>query len=246
MKTKESIRKKWEVKVEQMKRKADFKYEILLQNRKKVYEVGWEHEIEKVERKKAAYIRKKEEEYKRRMLNEIREMEHRPKKVYKSEWPKIKPLEFAMELAQENARLRDTDEDGKWRCISCNKMCDWSGLAWGHRYSRRFTNMCLEEENINAQCHTCNFTTWPRGDTVAKQRTNDEYDKNIEIKFWKWTVQKLKDKVYEFTHNKNAKYDLKRKIPVLINRNEKLWKTKNFYAPKRKWRQIWEEYDKRH
>ena len=85
MKTKESIRKKWELKVEQMKKKTDFKYEILLQNRKKVYEIGWEHEIEKVERKKAAYIRKKEEEYRRKMLNEIREMEHRPKKVYKSE-----------------------------------------------------------------------------------------------------------------------------------------------------------------
>lgn len=43
--------------------------------------------------------------------------------------------------------------------------------------------MCLEEENINAQCHTCNFTTGPRGDTVAKVRTNDEYDKNLDIKY---------------------------------------------------------------
>lgn len=45
---------------------------------------------------------------------------------------------------------------------------------------------------------------------------------------------------------KAKKYDLVKKIPELIKRNEELWATKNFQTPRRKWRQIWEEYDKRH
>ena len=43
--------------------------------------------------------------------------------------------------------------------------------------------MCLEKANINAQCHTCNWTTGPRGDTVAKERVNQKYDENIEKKY---------------------------------------------------------------
>ena len=34
-----------------------------------------------------------------------------------------------MEIAQENARLRDSDADGKGRCISCGKLCSWSEHA---------------------------------------------------------------------------------------------------------------------
>jgi hypothetical protein len=43
--------------------------------------------------------------------------------------PKIKPLEFALKIAQENARLRDTDADGNGYCISCGKRCSWAELA---------------------------------------------------------------------------------------------------------------------
>lgn len=235
-----------------MIKKAEFKYDVLLQNKKRIIEKWREHEIEKNEKKKNSYIKKMEEKYRRSMMNEIRELEWKPKRTYKTEWPKINPLEFAMEIAQENARLRDTNEDWYGYCISCNKRCSWWELAWWHRYSRRFTNMCLEEENINAQCHTCNFTTWPRWDTIAKQRCNEEYDKNIENKFGKWTVQKLKSLVFEFTHNKSKEdlkkkwYDLSKIIPQLIKKNEKLRKTKNFYTPKRKRAKIREEYDKRH
>jgi hypothetical protein len=85
MKTRESIEARWGKKIEEMKVKADFKFKILLQNRKKYYESNWEYEILKNERKKQAYINKKETEYKRKMLNEIREMQNKPKRVYKSE-----------------------------------------------------------------------------------------------------------------------------------------------------------------
>ena len=79
------IEARWAKKAEDMRIKADFKYKILLQNRKKYYENNWEYEVLKNEKKKQAYIRKKEEEYKRKCLNEIRAMQDKPKRVYKSE-----------------------------------------------------------------------------------------------------------------------------------------------------------------
>lgn len=242
MKSKYSITQRWEAKVEEMKKKADFKFNILLQNKKRKIEKNWEYEVEKMERKKLSYIRKKEDEYRRKCANEIREFEWKPKREYKSDAPKIKPLEFAMSIAQENAKLRDTDADGYGRCISCNKRFSWGELAWGHRYSRRFQNMCLEPENINAQCHTCNYTTWPRGDVVAKEKTNGVYDVNIDKKFWEWTAVRLNNMVKDYFQGKWSKYDLEMVIPSLIEQNKKLWWEKNFYSPAKKWENIWNRY----
>lgn len=70
-----SIEAKWDRKLEEMRVKADFKFNILLQNRKKKLDREFEWEIEKNNKKKLAYIRKKEEEYRRKRLNEIREFE---------------------------------------------------------------------------------------------------------------------------------------------------------------------------
>ena len=74
MKTKRSITKKREAKIEEMKRKADFKFDVLLANKKRKFEKNRDYEIEKNERKKRAYINKKEAEYHKKMLNEIREL----------------------------------------------------------------------------------------------------------------------------------------------------------------------------
>lgn len=85
MKTKESIQAKWERKVEEMRVKADYRYSILFKNKAARLNTRIEYEKEKLERKKKSYIRKKEEEYKRKCLNEIRELNGRPKREYKSE-----------------------------------------------------------------------------------------------------------------------------------------------------------------
>lgn len=110
--TEDSIRAKWEKKRQDIIYKAEVKYRILLENRKKKYERDFEYEIEKNERKKRAYINKKEKEYKRRMNNEIRELKGRamiqPKKYRNI--PNL--IEFAARIMQENARLRDSDENG--------------------------------------------------------------------------------------------------------------------------------------
>lgn len=242
MRTRLDITRKWEKKIEEMKKKAEWKYEILLQNKKRKVEKWWEHEVDKNERKKLSYINKKEAEYRRKMMNEIREVEWKPKREYKTDWPKIKPIQFAMEIAQENSKLRDTDADWNGRCISCDSFCSWGNLAWWHRYSRRFKEICLERENINAQCHTCNYATWPRWDTVAKEKVNHKYDENLDKKFWEWTAEGLRMKLYNSMHWKLEAYDLEMIIPLLIEENEKLWEAKNFHSPKRNWRRTWTRY----
>lgn len=242
MKTKYSVTKKWEEKISEMKKKTELKYQILLKKKKEKVEANWEWEVQKLERKKNTEIRKKEEKYTRNMNNEIREMEWKPKRVYKTDAPKLKPMEFAMKIAQENARLRDTDANGNGYCISCDKYCTWGELAWWHRYSRQFRRICLEKENINAQCHTCNRITWPLGSPELKEKTNHKYDINLDKRYWAWTAQWLKAKFYEWTQGKREKYDLEMMIPQLIEENEKLWATKNFYAPWRKRRATWTKY----
>lgn len=223
-----------------MKKKAELKYSILFENYIKKNKADIERMKDKLERKQSAYIKKKETEYKRKMANEIRELEWKPKRVYKTTM-KMNEMEFALKIAQENARLRDTNAYWYWYCISCGRWCRWDELAWWHRYSRRFKNMCLETENINAQCHTCNFTTWPRGNSEAKLLTNTRYDENLEAKC-PWSVQRLKNKVVERTRGTYEKYDLDKKVPELIEENENLRKGKEFYKPAKKWREIWHKW----
>ena len=245
MKTKYDIQKKWDKKLEEMYKKADFKYSVLAENKKKSVAKSLEYELAKVEKKKQSYIKKKEEEYRKKCLNEIREFEWKPKKEYKSDAPKLKPIQFAMEIAQENARLRDSDADWNWDCISCDIHCSWWNHAWGHRYPRTITGVCLELENINLQCSNCNWITWPKGNSAEKEKVNQHYDENIDKKYGKWTAEKLKNKVVDYFHGKSKKYDLDVEIPRLIEENEELWKTKNFYAPRRKWRALRIKYKNR-
>ena len=82
MKDKYTITSRWQKRIEDMKVKAEYKFNILLQNKKRRIEKNWEYEIEKNERKKQIAIKKKETEYHRKMLNEIRELENKPKRVY--------------------------------------------------------------------------------------------------------------------------------------------------------------------
>ena len=40
--------------------------------------------------------------------------------MYKEKKKTLNIVEFAMELAQENSRLRDSDSEGRGFCISCD------------------------------------------------------------------------------------------------------------------------------
>ena len=108
-----------------------------------------------------------------------------------------------------------------------------------------FQSICLHKANINAQCHSCNWTTWPSGGILEAEKINAEYDKNIikkrgEDKFLELQMMKQEELsnpvAYKWTEIK-----LDELIPDLITENKRLWETKNFYKPKKNWRGIYEK-----
>lgn len=115
-KTEESIRRKWEQKTLEMeiKKNKQTKYDIE-KWREKLYhakEVEFEKKKQKLEKKSKAYINRKTQEYKRKMINEIRELQGKPKRQYKSkQLTSNQKLQIALAILQENCRLRDTDEN---------------------------------------------------------------------------------------------------------------------------------------
>lgn len=121
---KEDIERKWGRKIEEMKRNAHIKYQLMLERRRRKKEGELARIKASMDRKEQAYVKKKEIEYRRKMNNEIRAMQGKTPKEYKTKI-KLKPLQFALAISQENAKLRDTDENGNGRCISCDKECSW-------------------------------------------------------------------------------------------------------------------------
>ena len=159
-KTKESITQSWEYKYKQYCFNARIKKEQKIDRIREQNQKNLEYQIEKINRKHQSDLSKKKLEYERKAKNEIRALDGKPQREYKTKhWTRNQKLQFALDILQENAKLRDTNTGGESFCISCGKFCKREELAGGHRWSRRIQGVCLNALNINAQCHTCNYTT---------------------------------------------------------------------------------------
>ena len=53
-------------------------------------------------------------------------------------------------------RLRDTDEYGYGKCITCGNTFHYHNLECGHFRKRRHLSVRWDTENAHAQCHECN------------------------------------------------------------------------------------------
>lgn len=53
-------------------------------------------------------------------------------------------------------RLRDADEHGYIRCISCGKIHHFSEMDCGHFINRSHMATRYDEQNCNGQCRSCN------------------------------------------------------------------------------------------
>ena len=53
-------------------------------------------------------------------------------------------------------RLRDTDESGYGRCISCGQIIHWKKGDAGHYVNRKHMSLRYDEKNVNLQCRACN------------------------------------------------------------------------------------------
>lgn len=56
----------------------------------------------------------------------------------------------------EYIRLRDTNEDGMFTCISCNRILPYEMADCGHYINKKHMSTRFSEKNCNAQCRSCN------------------------------------------------------------------------------------------
>lgn len=115
-KTPESIKRKRDKQLEDAKASKTYEFQrkvnqLRIQVKEKT-ELELMRKIAKLEKKMNAYINKKRIEYDRKCKNEIRRLQGKEEKVYKQKpLTRNQKLQIALSIAQENARLRDTDKD---------------------------------------------------------------------------------------------------------------------------------------
>lgn len=125
--TEEQIREKWRYKTRQMEFNQRREATRRIEERKvKLHQrtaLEQERKASQIERKMNAYINRKRLEYDRKCRNEIRILQGKEEKKYKQKSiSRNKKLQIALSIAQENARLRDTDKNGHGKCISCQRV----------------------------------------------------------------------------------------------------------------------------
>lgn len=59
-------------------------------------------------------------------------------------------------IFSEWVRLRDSDEQGICKCITCGDFKHWRSMDAGHFITRENMGTRWEEPNVNAQCPHCN------------------------------------------------------------------------------------------
>jgi hypothetical protein len=79
-------------------------------------------------------------------------------------------------------RLRDSDENGYCRCITCGRVFYWKEIENGHFIQRDRKATRFHEENCHSQCTFCN-----------KYRSGRQFEhgQKIDILYGKGTAQKL-------------------------------------------------------
>jgi hypothetical protein len=67
---------------------------------------------------------------------------------------------------------------------------------------------------------------------------NRKYDENLDKKYWEWTSEHLRElKEAYFKNTNGTTYGFS--IVDMIKENELRWKWKDFYKPRRNWREVW-------
>ena len=53
-------------------------------------------------------------------------------------------------------RVRDANQQGRCKCITCNKVDTYKAMDAGHFISRRYLSTRFDDQNVHAQCVRCN------------------------------------------------------------------------------------------
>ena len=256
-KTPEDIQRKRDKQLQDVIKRKDYEFqrkvnELRVQIKERT-DLEIERQMAKLEKKMNAYINKKRVEYDHKCKNEIRKLEWKKEKEYKQKpLSRNKKLQIALAIAQENARLRDTDKDWHGHCISCKFQGEYEDFAGGHGIGRTVQWVCLRESNINAQCHTCNDIMRPGfWNRLLTMQTEARYRENARRKRWDEEIDYLQENAKKSIQNpkKHSPTDgyICDLIPELIRKNEELRKQKSpefraTHKPSKNRRGIYEKY----
>lgn len=97
-------------------------------------------------------------------------------------------IETLDKLFSEYVRLRDSDQYGMIRCISCGKRVKWQYADAGHFVSRSHINLRFDENNVNSQCVDCNR---------FKSGNLEKYKRGLIIKHGRFIIDYLENKKNE-------------------------------------------------
>ena len=79
-------------------------------------------------------------------------------------------------------RLRDADDNGNVKCISCPAIHQWKKMDAGHFIKRQHKGTRFDEKNVNGQCRNCNW---------LKQGNDINYAKGLEKKYGPGIIEQL-------------------------------------------------------
>ena len=110
------------------------------------------------------------------------------RKFYKSRGPKT-PLKKAIAkldaVFSQYIRLRDSNEHGIGRCITCGRFKFWKEADCGHYIKRQHYSTRWDEKNCSLQCKACN---------AFEQGANEKYKIAIDQKWGAGTSDLLEVK----------------------------------------------------
>jgi len=98
----------------------------------------------------------------------------------------------------EYIRLRDSDENGYGRCISCGKIVHWKEADCGHFVNRRHLSLRYDEKNVNLQCRACN--RFQEGNAIG-------YNHGLVEKYGDSVIDYLAIKKFNYCHIGNVEYE---------------------------------------
>lgn len=90
-------------------------------------------------------------------------------------------------IFSEYIRQRDSDVNGFIRCISCGKIVHWKESDAGHYVNRKHMSLRYDEQNVNAQCRSCN--RFDEGNMLG-------YTQGLIAKYGDHVLQRLEIKKY--------------------------------------------------
>lgn len=102
-------------------------------------------------------------------------------------------------IFSEYIRLRDADNNGMVRCISCMKIDHWKNVDCGHFVNRGHTSTRYNEKNCNAQCRKCN--RFDEGNNIG-------YARGLVRKYGQQVIEELEILKHQASHLSEFDYKI--------------------------------------